>query len=53
MHIGNGMKYLQNSNGRPTFLTMPDSTATLPTVFDVGRLPEFNMADSKPKVHCI
>ena len=34
----------------PTFSTMPDSTMTLPTVFDVCRLPEFKMAGSKPEV---
>ena len=34
----------------PTFSTMPDSTVTLPIVFDVRRLPEFKMAVSKPEV---
>jgi len=30
--------------------TTPDSLVTLPTLPDVGRLPEFKMADYKPEV---
>ena len=32
---------------------MPESLVTLPTLPDVGQLPEFKMADCKPEVHCI
>ena len=36
-----------------TVSTTPDSLVTLPALPDVGRLPEFKMADCKPEVDCI
>ena len=48
--MGNGMKYYQNFNSLPTFSTIPDSNVTLPTVFDVGRVPEIKMEAVKPEV---
>jgi hypothetical protein len=37
----------------PTLSTMLELLMTLPTLLDVGRLPEFKVADCKPEVHCV
>jgi hypothetical protein len=33
----------------PTFSTMPELIVTPPTLSDIGRLPKFKMADTKPE----
>jgi hypothetical protein len=43
----------QNSNSYPTLSTMLELLMTLPTLLDVGRLPEFKVMDCKPEVHCV
>jgi hypothetical protein len=42
----------QNSNSYLTLSTMLEPLMALPTLQDVGRLPEFKMADCEPEVHC-
>jgi len=44
------MRWRHDSNGYPIFETMPDTSLTLPTLSDVGCLPKFKMAATKPEV---
>jgi hypothetical protein len=43
----------QNSNSFPHIVDMLELLMTLPTSLDVGRLPEFKVANCKPAVHCV
>jgi hypothetical protein len=43
----------QNSNSYLALSTMLELLMTLPTLLNVGRLPEFKVADCKPEVHCV
>ena len=44
------MNQRHDSNAYSSYATMSDSPVTLPTLSDVGRLPEFMMAITKPEV---
>jgi hypothetical protein len=43
----------QNFNSYLTLSTMLELLTALPTLLDVGRLPEVKVADCKPEVHCV
>jgi hypothetical protein len=47
--LSNPMRYLGNSNCDLHISTTPDPPVSLTTFSDIGRLPEFKMADSKPE----
>jgi hypothetical protein len=42
---------VEMSTATPTFSNMPNSMVIRPTLCDVGRLAELEMADSEPEVH--
>jgi hypothetical protein len=50
---GTGRDINEILTATPTFSTMPTSMQLLPTLLDVSRLLEINMAAVKPEVDCI